>query len=74
MRAFRTHSAVCAEEAGGLGDSDFISGQLYDPNPQCDILDKIYMFQVLHLLLVVLEKLERIFNGFMWGSRPLGKK
>ncbi|XP_073149154.1 uncharacterized protein [Henckelia pumila] len=34
----------------------------------------IYLCQVIHPPLAVLEKLERIFNAFLWGSRPLEKK
>ncbi|XP_073129053.1 uncharacterized protein [Henckelia pumila] len=34
----------------------------------------IYLCQVIQPPLAVLEKLERIFNAFLWGSRPLEKK
>ncbi|XP_073153277.1 uncharacterized protein [Henckelia pumila] len=34
----------------------------------------IYLCQVIQLPLAVLEKLERIFNAFLWGSRTLEKK
>lgn len=34
----------------------------------------IYLFQVVQPPLAVLGKLELIFNSFLWGSRPLGKK
>ncbi|XP_073046265.1 uncharacterized protein [Primulina eburnea] len=31
----------------------------------------IYLFQVVQPPLAVMEKLERVFNAFLWGSRPL---
>ncbi|XP_073315708.1 uncharacterized protein [Primulina huaijiensis] len=34
----------------------------------------IYLFQVVQPPLAVMEKLERGFNAFLWGSRPLEKK
>ncbi|XP_073122746.1 uncharacterized protein [Henckelia pumila] len=34
----------------------------------------IHLCQVIQPPLVVLEKLEHIFNAFLWGSRPLEKK
>ncbi|XP_075473927.1 uncharacterized protein LOC142504980 [Primulina tabacum] len=34
----------------------------------------IYLFQVVQPSLAVMEKLELIFNAFLWGSRPLEKK
>ncbi|XP_073039028.1 uncharacterized protein [Primulina eburnea] len=34
----------------------------------------IYLFQVVQPPLAVMEKLERAFNAFLWGSRPLEKK
>ncbi|XP_073133701.1 uncharacterized protein [Henckelia pumila] len=33
----------------------------------------IFLFQVIQPPLAVLERLELIFNGFLWGSRPLEK-
>lgn len=38
------------------------------------LLIPIYLFQVIQPPLAVMEKLERIFNAFLWGSRPLEKK
>ncbi|XP_075497854.1 uncharacterized protein LOC142535307 [Primulina tabacum] len=34
----------------------------------------IYMFQVVQPPLAVMERLENVFNGFLWGSRSLDKK
>ncbi|XP_073047522.1 uncharacterized protein [Primulina eburnea] len=34
----------------------------------------LYMFQVVQPPLAVMERLEKVFNGFLWGSRPLDKK
>ncbi|XP_073024476.1 uncharacterized protein [Primulina eburnea] len=34
----------------------------------------IYLFQVVQPPLAVMEKLERAFNAFLWGSRPLARK
>ncbi|XP_073037149.1 uncharacterized protein [Primulina eburnea] len=34
----------------------------------------IYLFQVVQPPLAVMEKLERAFNAFLWGSRPLERK
>ncbi|XP_073024477.1 uncharacterized protein [Primulina eburnea] len=34
----------------------------------------IYMFQVVQPPLAVMERLENVFNDFLWGSRPLDKK
>ncbi|XP_073037089.1 uncharacterized protein [Primulina eburnea] len=34
----------------------------------------IYLFQVVQPPLAVMEKLERVFNAFLWGSRPLDRK
>lgn len=34
----------------------------------------IYLFQVIQPPLAVLDQLEIIFNGFLWGSRPSGKR
>ncbi|XP_073062068.1 uncharacterized protein [Primulina eburnea] len=34
----------------------------------------IYLFQVVQPPLAVMEKLERAFNAFLWGSRPSEKK
>ncbi|XP_075496409.1 uncharacterized protein LOC142533491 [Primulina tabacum] len=34
----------------------------------------IYMFRVVQPPLAVMERLENVFNGFLWGSRSLDKK
>ncbi|XP_073029257.1 uncharacterized protein [Primulina eburnea] len=34
----------------------------------------LYMFQVVQPPLAVMKRLEKVFNGFLWGARPLDKK
>lgn len=46
----------------------------HDTDSQCSLLDPDLLVLGGTISLAVLEKLELIFNSFIWGSRPLGKK